>query len=204
MIDYFTSEEITSMEYAIISAGIPNQGLATNVVKCISLYPTYETTKAYAELQDDDILKRMYLDELKHSEFLMYKSFVAPVLDHHNIVIVCRKKENIYIDILTNYLEKKFSLQCIDLNQLFISGRVGPLYIDRKEIHNNSVKLVRTAVEKEREVYEATKEGRARLLSNMNEKDKIRLLKKYSGIQLRKDERHKLDEILTEEWVEDE
>jgi len=210
MIDYFTLEEMYHFQYAIISAGVINGGRVTNVAKISQLYPTPEIITAYAEHHDKKILEKMYFDLLDTSkdkdDFMgnnIYKTFVNPLLQHYDIVIVCKPEENDYIDVLCKFLKKKFFIEVIDLNTLFKEGRVGSIYIDRTEIRDNIVELRRKSVHLERESLETTRDGRLKLIQSiMSKKDKIKKLHDL-GIEVRKNDEPNLDRLLIDAWVDD-
>ena len=206
MIDHFTMDDILSMEYAIISAGVKCGGRAGNMAKISILHPSGASSdiiETYDKYQDKAILRKMYFEYLKEYENRLYLIFVSPVLNHQNICIICCERENYYIDILVEYLEEKFRIECIDLNKLFIKGRVGRLYIDRDLIHDKAVDIRRAAAKDNLKALESSKDGMLQLLGIMSKKEKIKVLKKR-GIQTNKSDYKDLDQLLMEEWVEDE
>lgn len=202
MIDHFPREVLISLQYAIISAGIRNQMRVANCVKINELYPSTEAVIAYSQYLDKAILKKMYVEELEDSKSVLYNAFVNPVMLHHDVVILCKQSENVYIDILCEYIEETFGLQTINLNDLFIKGRVGPFSINRKEIKNKLVDFRRNYGKDMIREMEATEGGRSLLLSKMSKKDKIRKLKDI-GIDVRPSDYDSLDALLEEAWVND-
>jgi uncharacterized protein YeaO (DUF488 family) len=203
MIDHFTKKELLGMQYALITAGIKNDSKADSVARILNLYPSADILPWYQEYHDNERFRKMYRDELKKEHDSIHEAFIKPILAHHSMVIVCRKIENEFIDILTEYMEEKFSLPCIDLNKLFIEGRVDKIYIDLDEIHNSSVKLRREAVKHKLETEELTRNGRLKHLAKMNKKDKIRKLEEL-GITITKADHSRLNQLLIEEWVGEE
>jgi len=205
MVDHFTRDDILSMEYAIVSAGIKTAGRADGMSKINDLHPSNAKSgiiDTYNQYQDKAILRKMYFEYLKEVEKLIYLTFVSPVLNHKNICIICYERENYYIDVLVDYIEEKFALEIIDLNKLFIDGRVGRLYIDRDVIHNKAVDIRRTAAKESVKIKESSRDGRLELMGMMKRKDKIKILEKR-GIQINKSDHENLDQLLMEEWVED-
>ena len=123
-IDYLTLEELTSMPYAIISAKISSGGKLLNVVKINALYPDIETIVNWSDLKDKKIMRKMYLEMLdpKDNEIdglkrisnpydvQIYQTFINPLLEHYNVMIMCDRVENHYIDVLCEHLKKKFHI----------------------------------------------------------------------------------------------
>jgi len=203
MIDYFTLEELISCQYVIVGT-ISNQGRCTNIVKLNTLYPAVKTILTYTETKDKDILRKEYYDQLKGDcDSVIYNAFVNNVIEHQNIIILCRNEENDWMDILIEYLEKEFSIETLDLNQLFKTGKVGPIHIDRIKIKNKAVDVRRRYGKEMIKSYETTKDGRAKLLDMMDLKYKIKKCKEL-GIKVNKSDIKNIDEILTEAWVEEE
>jgi hypothetical protein len=202
MIDHFTLDELLSLEYAIISASVIVKGYTTNVQKINVLYPDVELVLRYDETNDKDIFKKMYFDELTELTGTIYRTFVANLLEHKNICIVCDEKENFIIDVLCEFLKKKFNVDTIDLNELFIKGRVGPYYLDLDEVENKSVDIRRKVVKDKLQSMESTRDGRMTVLKGMTKDDKIKKLKSL-GINVKRVDHINLDQLLIDGWVED-
>ena len=195
------------MEYAIISAKVTNNSKFQSCVKVNELYPSIETTIAYAETGDKKILEKMYMAELKPEKkggrevspvgALVYNAFIAPFLHHVNMMIVCDEDENDYIDVLCKFLKDEYKLEVIDLNQLFTKGKVGPIHIDRDEVHDKAVDIRRAAATDQFKAMTSTKDGKAMWINSLSKKKKIHLLKKY-GIDA--GDGDNLDALLLEEW----
>jgi hypothetical protein len=202
-IDHFTKDELSHFEYAIISAGVNNRGLLDNVVKISALFPTTDIMTNFADYGNKEILKKMYfnfLDDVE-SRKIIYKVFINTFLHHQDILIICREKENAVIDVLVEYLKKNYSLECIDLNELFSTGKAGSIYIDRDKIHNKTVDIRREATKDRFKSLESTSDGRLDLLNKMSVKTKIKKLKSL-GINVTKSDLKDLDKLLIELWVE--
>lgn len=202
-IDHFTRDDLSHFQYAIISAAIKNGSRAQNMAKLNDLYPTPETIIEYAELHDKSILEKMYLETLTKPAIAhsIYRSFVNPLINHVDVVIICGESENDYIDVFVKHLRKTYHIEVIDLNVLFSTGRVGEIYIDRNKIWDKAVDIRRDAGKEEMKALSSTKDGRLRLIKMMNRKDKIEKLKSL-GINITSADRDSLDNILIEEWVE--
>lgn len=208
-IDHFTSDELIACKYVLFSAKITNQGTRLNVTKITDLYPTPSIVTNYAEYQDDKLMEEMYMDFLnpkkrkKGDEWIenkIYDTFIKPLMNHETTVIVCDKNENIYVDVFCKYLKDRFSIEVIDLNELFIKGHTGPIYLDRTEVHNKSVEVARDVVRKKAAALESTADGREKLFNAMNKKEKIRKLKEL-GIEINGADKDHIDEILREAWI---
>lgn len=209
-IDHFTRDDLVHFQYAIISAAILNGNRATNVAKINELYPTTDIILAYEEYKDKKILEKMYSELIlppknaKSGDYWaansIYKTFINPLMKHHDIVILCDEKENDYIDVLCKLLKKHYSLEVIDLNQLFKEGRVGSIYIDRDEINDKAVDIRRQAGKEMIEAMASTKDGKLRLIQMWNKKEKIAKLKSL-GIKVTQSDMKNLNEILIDEWV---
>lgn len=217
MIDYFTLEDIYHFQYLVISAGIGNQGMltASNGYNCVvakipDLYPLPEIITSYVgDHHDKKLLEKMYMDQLDtsksgndHMGRIILKSLAEPLLNHFDIMIVCRRSENDYIDIFCKYLRKRFGIDVIDLNQLFREGRVGPIYIDRKEIRDNIVDIRREALKIQYESLSSTRDGRFKLLGIMSKKTKIKKLNEL-GISVKREDEDRLDRMLIDAWVDE-
>lgn len=212
MIDYFPSNELRSMQYCIISGVVKNGSRSQNVVKFNDLYPTPDTVMLYAETGDKDLLYKSYKqmlegnvknkDDYNPFDGLIYKTFINPLLMNNNIVIVCDKNENDYIDCICRYLDEKFEIEVIDLNKLFTEGKIGPIYIDREVIHDKAVDIRRAAIKEEIKNISSTRDGKASLIAKMSTKKKMKELKRY-GIKVTKDDKKDLDKMLLDEWCEE-
>jgi len=213
-IDYFPLREITHMQYAIISAKIRNSGKLQNVVKLPDLYPEPEIIIAYEESKDKNILEKMYFNFLDPSAEdkermkrggsyfmynIIYKSFINPLFQHNDIVIVCDEEENDIIDVFCKYLKKKFKVDVIDLNELFKTGHVGNIYIDRSEIECAVVDIRRQCAKDEMDSLSSTQDGRAQLISMMTKKEKLKKLRKY-GIDPTDEDKKNIDSLLLTLW----
>jgi hypothetical protein len=215
MIDYFTREELIHFQYAIISAKIPNQGRCDNVVKVNSLYPDFDSLSTYDEYKDEKIAEKLYFEMLQNedggrkdyketpwADYTIYKTFINPLNKHFDIIILCDKMENIWVDFLCKYMKKKFAIEVIDLNKLFSEGKIGPIYIDRKEIWNKSVDVKKSAIEKTKEGLEQTRGGRIKLIGMMSKKEKISKLKEI-GIKVTSIDDNNLDALLIDSWADE-
>lgn len=210
-IDHFTSEELSHFQYAIISAKVKNGRRAMNATKINELYPTPEIVLTYADYQDKDILEKMYM-ELLHPEKSdngndwvtnkLYTVFINTLLHHVDVVILCDKAENDYIDVICKLLKKEFSIEVIDLNELFIKGHVGQLYIDRDEIRDKAVDIRRSSTKEQLRALESTRDGRLQIIRNMSKKSKISKLKEL-GINITEADKKNLDALLIDEWAND-
>lgn len=217
MIDYFTKEELLHFQYAIISAKIRNQGRCQNVVKLNDLYPDSDTIIAYNDYKDKEIAKKMYRDmletveqeyahktsDVRWADFAIYKAFVNPIESHYDVIILCDQLENIWIDEFCAYLKDHFSIEVINLNELFSKGEIGSIYIDRKKIANKAVDVRRAAAIRAKESLESSRDGRLRLVTKiMSKKEKIQKLKEL-GIRVTENDKDNLDALLIDSWVDE-
>lgn len=209
-IDHFTREELTHFQYVVISAKVRNQHRTNNVVKLNNLYPDSEIVIAYNEYNDKNILEKMYMEMLcpekgsTDNDWIandMYNVFVNPLIQHTDIVIICDRLENDYIDVIVKYLKKKFEIEVIDLNVLFTKGRIGPIYIDRSEIWDKAVDVRKSSVREMIKSLESTKEGKLKLLGRMSRKDKIEKLEEL-GIKITEADKKNLDKIIIDAWID--
>ena len=209
-IDHLSLQDLTTMQYCIISAKVANQGKCRNVVKMNDLYPTPEAVITYCETHDKKLLKKMYIDQMfpKHKKgepetstftSLIYQTFVNPLLQRFNVMIICDELENAYIDCLCDYLKDEYSIEVIDLNTLFTKGRIGSIYIDRDEIRDKAVDIRRAALRDEVRALSSTKDGKASLISKMSKKKKLKELERF-GVTLDERDMKDIDSILLEEW----
>lgn len=212
-IDYFTAEELTHFQYAVISAAIKNGGKAANISKISELYPFPEIVLEYSEYRNKEVMEKMYMELLNPKSEnegiginaianIFYRTFVNPLLQHCDIVIICDREENDYIDVLCKVLKKKYMIDVIDLNKLFSEGQIGPIYIDRDEIWDKAVDIRRITAKDNIKALESTSGGRQHLLKMMSKKDKIEKIKEL-GINLTSHNNKELDAILLDAWVND-
>ena len=204
MIDFFNMDEILSIYYVILSAKVANGGTTTNVSKCSILYPSVKVIEAYASTGDYKLFEEMYSKELKSDESevvdnYIYKIFIKPIQNHANVCIVCDRSENDYAKAFSSYLEEEFAIEVLDLNQLFNTGKVGPLRIDLDEVHDRGVPVSRRAAKREIKTMASTEDGRIKLISMMRKKEKLKRLKQY-GIKVTDDDKD-LDSLLQEAWA---
>lgn len=220
-IDYFSYEELINFHYAVISASVSNCGKIETVTKIPHLYPDTDSILEYNETENKEMFERSYFAFLEpdkddkekmkrghpyHIYNIIYLNFVAKLMKHQNVMIVCDENENVYIDALCKYLKKKFKIDVIDLNELFTKGHIGPIYIDRDEINDNCVEIKRSCAREKFYEKAQTVDGRAELISTMKKKDKIKKLKDL-GIDPVGDDLKNIDKILLSAWndeVEDE
>lgn len=215
-IDYFTRDELAGINYIIISAKVRNNGKATNVLKNNELYPTIEAGEVYDSTKDLDILEKIYRDSLFSDENIeagyvnneswgytaLYK-ILHPVLQNKPVMLICdsESNEDAYVDVICRILKKEFSLDAINLNQLFTTGHVGPYRIDLDKIHDKSVKIARSITQQAIRDKASTKEGRRELISQMSKKEKLKNLKKF-GVKLTDRDMENIDQILLDEWCD--
>jgi hypothetical protein len=201
MIDYFTTDELVSLSYLIISASIRNQGASPNVVKCNDLYPSSEEISNYIQLEDKKLLHKGYYKELKEMQNTVYNAIIEPILrHHHNIILLYNETEDVYIDILCDFLKEEFNMDTIDLNKLFKEGETDIFFIDKHSVKNKCVDLNRAVVKEKITAMEQTEGGRAKLLSMMSKDEKLKKLQEL-GIKINKSDKKDLDELLRLEWV---
>ena len=208
-IDYFTRNELVHFDYVLISAKINSLAKSPNVIKKNNLWPTPEVIENYEEFKDKKIMEKMYLDFLtiktpddEYIGDILYTTFINPIINHRDIMIVCDINENDYIDVFCKHMNDVYSLDCINLNKLFSEGKIGPLYIDKNKIWDKAVDIRRIAGKKRIEGLEASRDGRLKLLGLMNKKEKILKLKEI-GIKVNKGNADDLDKLLIDAWVDD-
>lgn len=209
MIDYFTAEELSDLQYLIISAGIRRgddrhildaRGILANVVKVNDLYPTTELIADYGAYGDIQLFRKSYFHELHQTENIIYRSIIGPILHyHHNMVIICKEDEDYFIDVLVQYLNKEFAMKTIDLNELFINGETSIFYIDKKQVHDHCVQLTRTAAKEQYMSLSSTKDGREYLIDKMDKDTKIKKLKEL-GVTVGKIGNKEATQLLIETW----
>ena len=203
MIDHFPGEELLSFHYVIVSAGILNQGRLNNVVKVHHrFYPSAHVQEIYLEHQNQNIFQKMYFDELEDCTDIIYETFLSNLLKHSSVLIICKKEENHVVDALIEFL-KKYAVECVDLNKLFTDGSVDKVYVDIDEIEKKTIELRKRMKKVVIKEEEATSHGRARLLSVMNDEQKLKKLSKL-GIDMNGIDVDDYDKLLIEYWVEDE
>ena len=201
------------MQYLVISARVRNENRERTVIKCNDLYPSLDIVQTYADTGDKELFKRMYIDELESTrrddsrynptEGAIYGYLIKPVLKNWNVCIMYDETESVYIDVLVEYVKDNFSLSCINLDQLFEEGHVGPLYIDRDEIHDRAVRICRSIAREEKLILETSEGGREKLLKNMNQRERRQKLKEI-GIDPSGLSNKEVVSLLLDGWVADE
>lgn len=215
-IDYFTRDELASIYYIIISAKVQNNGMNDHITKINELYPTIEIVTEYDSVQDMDILEKAYREMLgddNHieagiptsetwAEHALYR-IIHPVIHSRPVVLICSDEshEDDYVTCLCKLLKRKYSLDVIDLNQLFTEGHVGPYHIDLNKIHNKTVPIARAITTQEFKDKSSTKDGRVEIIHNMSMKHKLKMLKQFD-IRLSDDDKPNIDTILLDAWCE--
>lgn len=223
MIQFFTLEEITHFHYAVISAMIKvGNKMGEKIVKIGTLYPDPDIVRRYSELKESDknqaikIAQKEYYDMLedegnRENNYWtinrIYESIVNPFVKHNtDIILMCDKDEDIFMDVLCKFIKKKFHVEIIDLNELFTKGELGPIYIDRSKIRNDTVKIAKNAAKEEIERLSQSPDGRMKLIANMfSNKDKVKKLKEL-GITVNKSDENdtnKLNLLLIDGWVDE-
>lgn len=207
MIDYFTSEELGNMQYMIISEKLKNQKKVLNVAKPYAVYPTPDMLTAYAKYKTLEVAEALYEDyftpddKTRWQDNIVYTHFIAPFLNHQDVVMISDQEEFNFPLAIAKYLNKHFGLEVINLNELFSKGRIGSIYIDRKEVSNRAVDIRRVAEMHQQKNMESTEDGRANLMNLMTKKEKIRKLKSL-GIKLTGNESSKeINDLLIDDWV---
>ena len=212
-IDYFSLEDLSQIQYLVLSAKITNLGKLPNVVKINNLYPTVEIVTTYAESGDKAMMHKMYWDylsgedEYKSDEWnpidgLIYRAFINPLLHHYDIMIVCDRAEDDYVDVLVEYLERRFEVPVINLNQLFDTGSVDTIYIDRDQIQDNAVDIRRKAATEEMRSLSTSRDGRIKLIGMMSHKEKKRKLREL-GINSNGLSDKEISQLIYDAWVDE-
>lgn len=207
-IDHFSFTDLYYCQYVIVSSRIKCGNKDGNCHKANPLYPLPETVARFAETGNTDLLDRelfaLYDDMIKHDHStVFYDLFVRTIETHTNVMVVCHEDENPYVDSLCKFLKKRFSIEVINLNQLFTKGKIDPVHYDYNKIRDKGVDIRRAATAQAVKDKASTEEGRMELLMMWKRKTKLNLCKSI-GINVRKDVSDKdLDAILIDAWVKD-
>lgn len=205
-IDHLEFVDINYAIFVVISAKI-NVGLKdTRCQKPSILYPNPETVLRFDESQNMDVLEREmfdYYDNLviRGKDTTFYDYFVHTMEEHNNVIIVCDKIENPYVDVLAKYLKKRFAIEVIDLNKMFTDGYIDPVRYDYNKIQKKG-QGIRELKEADRmKSLACTPDGRMELLREWNKSTKLKLCKALK-LRVRKSIDDKiLDDILIDAWV---
>lgn len=207
-IDHLSFMDLNYCEYAIVSSRITCGLRDMHCARINLLYPKNEIVDHYAATGDYEQLERemikMYDDMLKEDKTaLFYNTFVKPIEDHINVMIVCHREENHYVDALCKFLKKRLYIEVIDLNQLFTKGKLDTIHYDYDKIRDRAVDIRRNAKHEEAKSKASTEEGRMQLLQEWDKKTKLKLCKNLK-IRVRSNLREKdIDAILIDAWVKD-
>lgn len=203
MIDHFTREEILGMNYILVSAGMKAKRRANNVWKSLDLYPADETAKEHITYQNIDLFRKNYFRDLEDSEDAIYTELLKPIIEEHSTrVLICKEKEDDMMDVLCEYLEKKYGLQAVDLNKLFTEGKTPSVKFDREKLKRKIVDINRRVTKQGEAEAERSSGGRFRLLKTWDKKKKMKKLKSL-GIRCNNLSEDEMTRILMDEWVEE-
>lgn len=203
MIDYFTRDELSYLEYRIISAGMIAGNNLLSVASANALFPSFENQNIWIDTQNLDALKQGFYEDLDLEYNTLYHSIVEPFSEHLDVVLLTTDQEYVYLKILAEYVRERFKIPVIDLNRLFDKGEVDPIKWNPKRIRDSILKLQRKIKEASDDSMASTASGRLNLLDHMNRKERIKKL-----IQIGVDvDAHESDEViqelLMEAWVKD-
>jgi len=203
MLDYFTMEELSSFKYQVVSVSVRCGSLLLDQAqKPGYIYPSFEAIEQLTDTGDTDLFRRTFTEELKKVKNDIYQAILQPIIQyHHNILIVYDDSEELYLDVIVDFLAKRYHLPCIDLNRLFTEGETDIFYLDRREIHNRSVRIAREATADLVRAKSSTFDGRMDLLYNhMSKKDKLDKLDSL-GVKVDRADLDHLNDLLVEAWV---
>jgi len=218
MIDYFTREELLHCQYALVAATIGHQGGSNQVKGFNMFYPNLDIIDNFSDHGDAELAKKEYLeylfpkqkdmkkDELHDDRYwaydIIYRTFVSPLKLHHDIILVYDDPVEMYMDVLCDAIYEKFKVKFINLDTLFKTGRVGPIYLDIKKVFKDTKPMMNKITLEEIKVMESSEEGRSYLVARMNTQEKIKKLKKL-GIKVSKNDikDDNLDKILKDAWI---
>lgn len=210
-IDYFTKEELLNMKYIIISAMVQNSGRSNNVTKMNNLYPSVDMIEEHS-IGNNDNLEKQYSTlifgeeegiDINGTAVSDIYVIVQLVLEGAPVMLVCGDKgeEDYFMDILCNIIEKRFSLETINLNKFFTEGHIDPYHINQNKIHNKLVPIRRMIIKAKFRDKSSSRDGKAELISKMTKKQKLKYLKRFGLDHIDPDDKS-IDEILLEAWCE--
>lgn len=203
MIDYFTRDELSYLEYRIISAGMIAGNNSLSVSSANALFPSFENQNIWIETQNLDALKRGFYEDLDLEYNTLYYSIVEPFGEHLDVVLITTDQEYVYLEILAEYLMERFKIPVIDLNRLFKKGEVDPISWNPKRIQDSIRKLQRKIKEANNDSMASTASGRLNLLDRMDRKERIKKLIQI-GVEVDAHESDEvIQELLMEAWVKD-
>lgn len=221
MIDHFTYDELVNMYYVMITSKLNNVGREPGrVTKCSAVYPPYGILNEWLETNNDEVFKRGYLkylnsfdsnpidhyidtgEETSDMDTFLMKYIIAPFKAHQNVVFICAKEENLILDILFEFVKEHTSVEVIDLNKLFTDGEIGPIYIDRKLVHDKGVEIGKGAKRDGIKSLMRSKGGRDKLANELPDDRKIEELKKLGYTLTKYDitDSDSLSAMLMEAW----
>ena len=201
-IDYFTRKELISIKYIIISANVFNTDKMPMVSKAICFYPSNELTSNYQRNNDIELFNKDYFKELDSTNYLLYEYLIEPLTNHEPIIIICRTKENFIIDIFCQYMLEKYKIDCIDLNQLFINGKINSIEYNHNELKETAKNIKTEHAKNWFNTCKHTIDGRKQLVNTINDKLKKKIIKEL-GYDVKKINKSQYNEILNNDWVND-
>nr|DAN39850.1 MAG TPA: hypothetical protein [Caudoviricetes sp.] len=203
MIDYFTRDELSYLEYRVISAGMVSGNNVLSVVSANALFPSFENQNLWIETNNRDALKKGFYEDLDLEYNTLYHSVIEPFAEHMDVVLITTEQEFVYLEILAEYLLERYKLPIINLNQLFGQGEIDPMKWNPKRIMDGIRRIQRKIKEANQDSMSSTPSGRLTLMNHMDRKERIKKL-----IQIGVDvDAHESDEViqelLMEAWVKD-
>lgn len=208
-IDYFSFIDLNYIDYVVISSTVMCGSADLKCHKASDLYPMPAMVVRYAESKDASQLEyemfQMYDEMLKGNlPRVFYDTFIYPMRNHFNVFLICDEGENIYLEILSKYVKKKFGIEVINLNKLFTKGKLDPVHYDLDTVKRRSKEVKKASERVVNESMASTREGREKLLKQWNKKQKLEACKRL-GIRVRKNLREEdITTILMDVWVGDE
>lgn len=216
MIDYFPLKELTNFQYVILSSKIQNNGSLGNVATIAGLYPPLEMVVSYYEHKDLKLFEKEYLNFLSPDEEekerlyegrsysvqnSICKTFLIPLQNHFDILILYDKSENFILDVLCKFLKKNFKVEVANLNELFEKGEMGKIYLDRDEIKKCNNDIIKRCGKEMYYDRAQTHDGRKQIIETLSTKEKLKKLK-HLGVRINESDKKNINNILLEVWDE--
>lgn len=205
-IDHLEFVDLNYAIYGIISSAITCGMKDLRCSKFNILYPLTETVMRYADTENKDVLEQelmAYYEKLlfKERSPVFYDLFVKPIEEHANVILVCDRCENPYLDVLSAFVKKQFAIEVIDLNKLFEDGHLNPVRYNYSKICDKGKEIREITKREEMLAKASTEDGRMELLQHWNRKTKLALCKELK-LRVRKSiDDETLNALLIDAWV---
>lgn len=191
-------KDILNAQYVIISTRIRKTSSGKNII-CANneLYPCFEARV----LNEYDDWETDYLKHLESNAAFIAVLIMGIINEKYNVFFICTKNENKigYLNILSNFIEKKFKFPCYDYEK-YIYGNCEIKEYDKDKILKKCKKVIKKQKERQYNENLSSSQGRESIkksFQNMSKKELIKELKKQDLYQENMDKEEMIEILET-------